>query len=50
MRSSHDESAKIMVLPDSGTRELEGLCGELTIAIGADGAHTYSFEYELSET
>lgn len=37
----------IVVIPDSGTEELEGLSGELVIEI-IDGQHFYSFEYELS--
>ena len=34
------------VVPDSGTGELEGLSGKMTINI-EDGAHFYEFEYEL---
>jgi hypothetical protein len=36
----------VMVVPDSGTGELEGLSGRLQIII-ADGSHSYEFEYEL---
>ncbi|MCY7341155.1 MAG: DUF3224 domain-containing protein [Pseudonocardia sp.] len=35
------------VVPDSGTGELRGLRGEMTILRAADGEHTYSFVYEL---
>lgn len=37
----------ITVVPDSGTDELEGLSGSLTIDI-RDGQHFYHFEYELA--
>lgn len=37
----------ITVVPDSGTGELEGLAGAMTIAI-VDGAHTYEFAYTLA--
>jgi hypothetical protein len=36
----------ITVIPDSGTDELVGLQGKMTIII-ADGKHSYGFEYEL---
>ena len=39
---------KITVVPDSGTGQLEGLTGELTIKID-DGKHSYDFEYTLPE-
>jgi hypothetical protein len=39
----------IGVVPDSGTDELAGLSGKLTIQI-ADGKHFYEFEYALAET
>jgi Protein of unknown function (DUF3224) len=38
----------ITVVPDSGTGELVGLAGQMTIEI-ADGKHTYGFEYTLGE-
>lgn len=38
----------ISVVPDSGTDELVGLSGKLTIQI-ADGQHFYEFEYALAE-
>jgi hypothetical protein len=37
----------VSVVPDSGTGDLEGLAGTLTIII-ADGKHSYEFEYTLS--
>ena len=36
----------ITVIPDSGTDELAGLRGKMTIII-ADGKHSYEFEFEL---
>jgi hypothetical protein len=38
----------VTVVPDSGTDELVGLTGKLTIKI-ADGKHSYEFEYTLAE-
>jgi hypothetical protein len=38
----------ITVVPDSGTGELAGLTGKLSITI-ADGKHSYDFEYDLPE-
>jgi len=37
----------IIVIPDSGTGELEGLTGTMTIDIAAGGKHTYNFSYSL---
>jgi hypothetical protein len=36
----------VTVVPDSGTGELEGLAGTMTIDI-RDGAHSYAFAYSL---
>jgi hypothetical protein len=36
----------VTVIPDSGTGELAGLSGKMTIKI-ADGKHSYEFEYAL---
>ena len=38
----------INVVPDSGTGDLIGLSGEMTIMISPDGKHSYDFEYTLS--
>jgi hypothetical protein len=35
-------------VPDSGTRELAGITGTMTIII-ADGKHSYEFAYTLPE-
>ena len=39
----------VSVVPDSGTEELTGLSGTLTIIV-ADGKHSYDFEYSLPES
>ena len=38
----------IIVVPDSGTGELAGLTGQMTINI-ADGSHSYELEYTIAE-
>lgn len=38
----------INVVPDSGTGDLTGLSGKMTIIIAPDGKHSYDFEYTLS--
>ena len=37
----------IAVVPDSGTGELAGLRGSMTIEIAAGGAHSYVFDYAV---
>lgn len=37
----------IRVVPDSGTGQLEGLAGTMTIDIAAGGKHSYTFDYTL---
>jgi hypothetical protein len=37
----------ISVIPDSGTDELVGLAGTMTITI-AEGRHSYDFEYTIA--
>jgi hypothetical protein len=39
----------VTVVPDSGTEELTGLIGSMTIKI-TDGKHFYDFEYTLTES
>jgi Protein of unknown function (DUF3224) len=39
----------VTVVPDSGTGQLAGVTGTMTIKI-ADGKHSYEFEYSLPET
>jgi len=38
----------VTVVPDSGSGELQGLAGTMTIAI-AEGKHSYTFDYTLGE-
>jgi hypothetical protein len=40
-------SLEVRVVPDSGTGELAGVRGSLTIEIQAGGKHFYTFEYEI---
>lgn len=40
----------ILVAPDSGTGQLAGITGKMTINIAADGKHSYDFEYTLPAT
>lgn len=37
----------IVVVPDSGTGQLAGLTGKMTITIAPGGKHSYDFEYTL---
>lgn len=37
----------VTVVPRSGTGELTGITGTLSIHIAADGKHTYDFDYTL---
>lgn len=39
----------ITVVPDSGTDELTGLRGTMTIDIAPGGAHSYGFDYTLGD-
>ena len=41
-----EQNLKIVVVPDSGTGELKGISGALTIKIEG-GKHSYEFEYTL---
>jgi Flp pilus assembly protein TadG len=41
-------SLAITVVPDSGTGELVGLSGTMSIDVAADGAHSYTFEYSIA--
>jgi hypothetical protein len=40
----------ITVVPDSGTGQLAGISGTMTIDIAAGGKHSYDFEYTLPAT
>lgn len=37
----------ITIVPDSGTGQLTGISGKMTIIIAADGKHSYDLEYAL---
>lgn len=37
----------ITVVPDSGTGQLAGISGKMSIRIAADGKHSYEFEYTI---
>ncbi|MBN7135096.1 hypothetical protein A7A76_10010 [Lysobacter enzymogenes] len=39
----------IVVVPDSGTGELQGLSGRMSIDVREGGAHFYRFEYQLPD-
>jgi Protein of unknown function (DUF3224) len=41
------QQLSVTVVPDSGTGELQGLTGRMTILIDA-GKHSYDFDYEIS--
>jgi hypothetical protein len=41
------QQLSVTVVPDSGTGQLVGLAGRMTIDVA--GAHTYKFEYTLAE-
>jgi hypothetical protein len=47
-RSRTSESASISVLVNSATAGLQGLRGDMTIAITPAGAHTYTFDYDIN--
>jgi hypothetical protein len=40
----------IMAVPDSGTGQLAGIAGKMTIIIATGGKHSYDFEYTLPPT
>lgn len=42
-------SLQVTVVPGSGTRALADLAGTLVIAIAADGAHSYTFDYTIGD-
>ncbi len=45
--SGGEQSLTVLVVPDSGTGELEGIAGEMEIIIGEDG-HRYQLRYTLA--
>lgn len=46
MSRGGDFKLSIVVVPDSGTEQLTGLSGAMTIVI-SDGKHSYGFDYTL---
>jgi hypothetical protein len=40
----------IAVVPDSGTGQLAGIAGKMTIIIATGGKHSYNLEYTLPKT
>lgn len=47
--SHGSQQLSVTVVPDSGTGQLAGLSGAMTIII-ADGKHSYEFDYTVAET
>jgi hypothetical protein len=45
--TKNSPSLTIKVVPDSGTGQLVGIGGTMTIIIAPDGKHSYDFEYTL---
>ena len=45
--SRGDQQQSVTVVPDSGTDELKGLSGKMTIII-ANGKHSYDFDFEIA--
>lgn len=43
-------SQRVSVVPDSGSGELAGLVGTMTIVVAEGGAHSYLFDYTLDAT
>ena len=41
------QQLEVNVVPDSGTGELQGIAGKLSINVTPDGKHFYDFEYKL---
>jgi len=39
--------SSITVVPDSGTGELKGISGRMTISVASDGGHSYEFDYVI---
>jgi hypothetical protein len=40
-------ASTIVVVPDSGTGELRGISGRMTITVATDGGHTYELDFRL---
>jgi hypothetical protein len=46
MMTGKSQELSVKVVPDSGTGELKGISGNMTIKVD-EGKHTYDFEYTL---
>ena len=42
-----EPDTEITVVPDSGTGELRGLSGKMSITVLPDGAHNYEFDFKI---
>jgi len=42
-----EPDSEIAVVPDSGTGELRGLSGKMSITVLPDGAHNYEFDFKI---
>jgi hypothetical protein len=42
-----EPESQISVVPDSGTGELRGLAGRMSITVLSDGAHNYAFDFRI---
>ena len=40
-------AASIVVVPDSGTGDLRGISGSMTVTVDADGGHFYEFDFRF---
>jgi hypothetical protein len=45
--SRGEPDSEITVVPDSGTGELRGLSGKMSITVLPDGAHNYEFDFKI---
>ncbi|HUA15355.1 MAG TPA: DUF3224 domain-containing protein [Verrucomicrobiae bacterium] len=45
--ANHQPQMTITIVPESGTGQLEGIAGTMTITVAPTGKHTYDLEYTL---
>lgn len=43
----YDEHLDTKIAEGTGTGDLDGITGEGTIVIGADGGHSYTLDYDI---
>jgi hypothetical protein len=41
--------SSIVVVPDSGTGELRGISGRMTVTVDAEGSHSYEFDFRFEQ-